>query len=75
MFRKLLIPSLLNELWDGNVLKSMNKKANVNYSEKNRIGGHIWYISNVNKFRSHYPEWDYKYDIYKIMDEIASNQR
>jgi len=26
-------------------------------SDKNRIGDHIWYISDLSKFRSHYPDW------------------
>jgi len=55
--------------------KALNKKANINYSDRNRRGDHIWYISNINKFRSHYPEWNYKYDIYQIMDEIARKNK
>ncbi|MCK4912777.1 MAG: NAD-dependent epimerase/dehydratase family protein [Candidatus Omnitrophica bacterium] len=51
--------------------KKFKKSANIAYSDKNRIGDHIWYISSVDKFKSHYPEWDYQYDIYKIMDEIC----
>jgi len=51
--------------------KKFKKSANIAYSDKNRIGDHIWYISSVDKFKSHYPEWDYQYDIYKVMDEIA----
>ena len=51
--------------------KAFNKKANIAYSQQPRKGDHIWYISNVDKFRSHYPEWNYTYDIYKIMDEIC----
>lgn len=50
--------------------KAFNKTAKIAYSEQNRKGDHIWYISNVNKFKSHYPQWEYKYDIYKVMDEI-----
>lgn len=53
--------------------KKFNKKADIVYSEKNRIGDHIWYISDVSKFKSHYPQWDYAYGINKIMDEIGSN--
>jgi len=55
--------------------KRLKKKANLVYSEHNRKGDHIWYISNVNKFKLHYPEWDYTYDIYRIMDEICSHQK
>ena len=35
------------------------KKMNVVYSEQNRIGDHIWYISDTRKFQSHYPAWSY----------------
>jgi CDP-paratose 2-epimerase len=50
--------------------KAFNKKASINYVEQNRIGDHIWYISSVEKFKNHYPEWQYKYDGNQIMDEI-----
>lgn len=49
------------------------KKMNYSYSEKNRIGDHIWWISNVNKFRSHYPNWQYKYDIKSILTEMGEH--
>jgi len=49
------------------------KKMIYSYSEKNRIGDHIWWISNVNKFRSHYPNWEYKYDIKSILTEMGEH--
>jgi CDP-paratose 2-epimerase len=52
--------------------KAFKKKANIVYCKEPRKGDHIWYISCVDKFRSHYPEWNYTYDIYKIMDEICT---
>ncbi|MBN3040235.1 MAG: NAD-dependent epimerase/dehydratase family protein [Candidatus Omnitrophica bacterium] len=51
--------------------KAYGKKANIVYNPENRIGDHIWYISDVAKFKSHFPQWDYQYDIYRIMDEIC----
>lgn len=41
----------------------INRKANKNWdkyslSDANRIGDHIWYISNLNKFKNHYPKWN-----------------
>src|SRR5262249_42940184 len=27
------------------------------YIDDNRVGDHIWWISDVRRFRSHYPEW------------------
>ncbi len=49
------------------------KKMNYSYNETNRIGDHIWWISDVSKFRSHYPGWDYKYDIKDTLIEIFQN--
>jgi CDP-paratose 2-epimerase len=46
-------------------------KANVTYTDTARMGDHIWYISDLSKFKSHYPEWDITYDIDMIVKEIA----
>lgn len=40
------------------------------YSESNRRGDHIWWISDTRKFKSHYPAWDYAYGIEAIIREI-----
>ena len=45
-------------------------KMNYSYTENNRIGDHIWWISDVNKFKSHYPKWDWHYDVNGILTEI-----
>ena len=52
--------------------KLLKKKAKLTRKEQNRKGDHIWYISNVDKFKSHYPDWNYTYDIYRTMDEICA---
>jgi CDP-paratose 2-epimerase len=44
-----------------------NKKANIEYLERSRIGDHIWYISDISKFKSHYPKWDFTYNIDQIL--------
>ena len=46
------------------------KKVNYTYSDSNRIGDHIWYISDLSKFKSHYPEWKQEFDITMIFDEL-----
>jgi len=56
----------------GKIEKLLRKKAVYEYKETNRIGDHIWYISDVSKFKSHYPGWDFKYDIDMILEEICS---
>ena len=38
-----------------------------------RVGDHIWYISNLNKFKNHYPKWKQKYNTKKIIEELISN--
>jgi CDP-paratose 2-epimerase len=48
----------------------IGRKMNVVYNESNRIGDHIWYISDTRKFQLHYPAWVQTYDFPRIMDEI-----
>jgi CDP-paratose 2-epimerase len=45
-------------------------KMRTQYVETNRIGDHIWYVSDVLKFQSHYPDWKYKYGIREILQQI-----
>ena len=46
------------------------KKMNYKYSETNRIGDHIWWISDVSKFKNHYPNWSFQYNINDILLQI-----
>ena len=46
------------------------KKLEWSYVEDNRIGDHIWWISDVRKVQSHYPEWSYRYDLRGLLEEI-----
>ncbi len=45
-------------------------KMNYEYSELNRIGDHIWWISDTSKFESHYPGWKLKYNVEDILKQI-----
>ena len=47
-----------------------NKKMNYNYSDQNRIGDHIWWISDLKKFRDDFPQWHWKYDLRNTLIEI-----
>lgn len=40
------------------------------YKEQNRTGDHIWWVSDVSKFRQHYPNWQLRYDVPAILREI-----
>ena len=46
------------------------KKLNWEYVESNRIGDHIWWISDVQKFKNHYPNWELTYSVKDILKEI-----
>lgn len=46
------------------------KPMNYEYSETNRVGDHIWWISDVSKFKEHYPDWTWKYNINDILTQI-----
>lgn len=54
--------------------KILNKKSKFKVLKTPRIGDHVWYINDVSKFKRHYPKWDYKYDLNKILKEICEVQ-
>jgi len=43
---------------------------NHSYSDENRRGDHICYISNIRKVQAHYPDWTLAYDRFRILDEL-----
>jgi CDP-paratose 2-epimerase len=40
------------------------------YQPANRVGDHICYISNLNRLRSHYPEWSVSISLDDIFDDM-----
>ena len=50
--------------------KISGKKLNWTYSETNRIGDHIWWVSDVSKFQENYPDWAYTYSIKELLRDI-----
>lgn len=54
--------------------KLTDKNLNYTYTDENRSGNHIWYISDVKKFQSHFPEWQYKYNLQDIVEDIYNAQ-
>ncbi len=45
-------------------------RMKVSYVETNRIGDHIWWISDISKFRRHYPNWNLTKNVSDILQEI-----
>lgn len=52
------------------VEKSTGKKIKKKFIKENRVGDHIWYISNMKKFKSHYPKWKQEYSGKRIIEEL-----
>ena len=50
-----------------------NIKIKKKFTKHPRVGDHIWYISNISKFKKHYPNWKQKYDTMKIIKELVDN--
>jgi CDP-paratose 2-epimerase len=46
------------------------KELRWTYTDSNRIGDHIWYISDIRKFQSHYPDWRQQYDLRGLLEDI-----
>jgi CDP-paratose 2-epimerase len=46
------------------------RKLKWSYTETNRIGDHIWWISDVRKFQRHYPSWKFRYGLCDILRDI-----
>jgi len=46
------------------------RAMNFSVSDEHRTGDHIWYISDVRKFKTHYPEWEYQFDLEDIVEQI-----
>lgn len=48
---------------------------NHSYDTANRIGDHIWWVSDLSKFRSRYPTWNVTHDIESTLAEMVEQQR
>lgn len=48
-------------------------KMQYSYSDTNRIGDHIWYISDLTKFKTHYPQWDWTFDLTATLTQIYNS--
>jgi CDP-paratose 2-epimerase len=42
------------------------------YQERNRVGDHICYISDLRKMRAHFPGWSIRHSLSQILDEMVA---
>ncbi len=57
-------------------IQKINEITGSNYTNytinpTNRIGDHVWYISDLSKFQSHYPSWKMQNSLDDIIERIA----
>jgi CDP-paratose 2-epimerase len=55
--------------------KISGNKLGWSYVDDNRIGDHIWWISDVRKFKQHYPQWSYGYTLDQTLADIHEGIR
>ena len=53
--------------------KNTGIKIKKKYIKSNRVGDHIWYISDISKFKKNYPNWKQQYNTKKILEELIDN--
>ena len=61
-------------------IDTINRIADTNWSnytisEQNRIGDHIWYISDLKKFRTHYPNWNITIDLEETIKQMVDFEK
>ena len=55
-------------------IESIKKiKIKRKFIKQNRVGDHIWYITDNKKFKKDYPNWKQKYNTKKIIKELIIN--
>ncbi len=52
----------------------IGRRIPTEYVDQNRAGDHICYISDLTKFRSHYPKWRLQHNVDDIIDQILAKE-
>jgi len=50
-------------------------KMSYSYSDQNRVGDHIWYVSDVSRFQEHYPGWQFEFGLTPTLTQIFNELR
>ena len=58
----------------GKIEAGLDRRVKTQYLDKNRVGDHICYISDLTKFKSHYPQWRLTRFIDDILAEMLTNE-
>jgi CDP-paratose 2-epimerase len=55
--------------------KLSGRKLEWQYMEQARRGDHICYISNLGKFKTHYPNWQLTHKLDAILEELVASEK
>ena len=50
-------------------------KIKKEHVKSNRVGDHIWYVSDISKFKKDYPNWKQHYNTNKILEELVESYK
>ena len=50
-------------------------KISYSYKDENRVGDHIWYISDMSKFHHHFPEWKFRFGITETLTQMYQGMK
>lgn len=53
------------------ISKLAGKEPLIEMSQENRVGDHIWYITDTSKFERHYPNWVQQHSLSDILTEMV----
>lgn len=51
------------------------REMRISYQDQHRTGDHIWYISDLRRFQTKYPQWTIRYDVRRILEEMYAFNR
>jgi CDP-paratose 2-epimerase len=55
--------------------KLAGRKLDWHYTEQARRGDHICYISNLCKFKNHYPNWQVTHKLDAVLEELVAKEQ
>lgn len=51
------------------------RRVRWSYTDENRVGDHICYISDLRKFKKHYPAWSIRHSLHDIVSEMVAAEQ
>ena len=52
----------------------LGRKMEVEFAEDARRGDHAWWVSDIRKFRTRYPNWDFSFSIQGIIEDLVTHE-